>query len=84
MPASPQFLFDLGEFGPQAFAHTLPPELEPAVPAFGTDVRKAQEVEGFRPPEPVPAAVRLGEPTERDQTGFLRMQRQRKSRKPFA
>ena len=84
VPASSQFLFDLHEFGPQPFAHTLPPELEPPAPAFYTDVREAQEVEGFHSPEALSAVVRLREPAERDQAGFLRMQGQRKSCEPFA
>ena len=74
--ASFRFLFDLREFGPQPFAHTLPPELELAAPGLRRDVREPHEVEGFRSPEALPAVVRLGEPAERDQAGFLRMQGQ--------
>jgi len=78
----PHLLFDLREFGPHAFAHGLPLELELAAPAFRADMREAEEVKSSQPLCPCVRPIRLRVSSERDQTGFLRVQFQFKLCQP--
>lgn len=84
MLATAQFFLDLHQFGPHPFAHGLPPEQEPSVPALRANAREAQDFEGSFPSAAAPALVHLGEPAEHDQAGFLRMQIEREGLQPLA
>src|SRR5271165_4588854 len=78
--APSQFLLDGLQLRPHAVASGLPLDEELARPRLAADEGEAQEVEGLRLAEPAPLAVRRCEAAELDQTGLVRMKRQRKLR----
>ena len=82
MPA--QFFLDLPDFGLQALALGLAPELEALPIRFRTtDVGKPKKVECFRLTLPTSGSTLGGKLAELDQAGFLRVQTQRKLIQPF-
>ena len=77
MHAPPQFLLDLLELRPHAVPPGSPLEKKPTLAGSPTDESKAQEVEGLRFAKPVPGASGRSGAAKLDQSGLLRMQRQR-------
>jgi len=77
MHAPPQLLLDLLELRPHAVPPGSPLEEEAALSGFPADESKAQEVEGLRFAKPTPGASGRSGAAKLDQSGLLRMQRQR-------
>src|SRR5271169_2635720 len=71
------FLLDVLELRSHAIPTGLAREQELSPTGFAADEGEAQEVEGLRFADPALDAIRRRMATERDQTGFLRMKRQR-------
>jgi hypothetical protein len=70
--------------GPEA-AGSIPPERDAVLcPGPSADMSEAKEIERFRFAEPELGTLRRCKAAERDQSGLLRMQCQRKLRQPLA
>src|SRR5262252_221166 len=74
VPASPQFVFDLGEFGAQSFSGGMPMHHEPARAGVLTRVNKPKELEGLRFAFPARLSVLSGEPPKLQQARLVRVQ----------
>src|SRR5512144_1569871 len=72
----PYRLLDLPELLPQPFTNGVPQDEEGPCPARSTDVREAEEGEGFRLAEVSGLALARRETPEFDDPGLLRMQLQ--------
>ncbi len=79
-----QFLLHFLEFCPHAIASALPFDQELAGARLAADEGEAQEVEGLRLAEPALRAFGRRMAAELDQTGLVRMQRQRELLEPCA
>src|SRR6266568_9084325 len=77
VPTPPQFLFDHLHLRPHAIGPGLPFDLELAPARLAADEDEAQEAEGLRLTEPAPLAVFRRMASELDQSGLLRVERQR-------
>src|ERR1700682_2837583 len=77
VPAPPQLLFDRLQLRPHAIGPGLPFDLELAPTRLAADEDEAQEAEGLRLAEPAPLAVFRRMASELDQSGLLRVERQR-------
>src|ERR1700735_4238643 len=84
MHAPPQFLLHLQQLRRHAVAPGLPLELEVAPAVLAADEGEAQEAEALRLAQPALLAPRRRMAAELNQTGLLRMQRQRKLLQPRA
>src|SRR5438045_7047204 len=83
MHSAPKLLLDLPHLGPFAVAAGPPKEQKPAAPRLAADMGEAQEVERLWLAKPRPLALRRRPAAELDQTGFVRVQGQRKLRQPI-
>jgi hypothetical protein len=76
VPASPQFIFDLGELGANSFSGGMPMHHEAARAGVLTGVIKPEELEGLRFAFPAHLSVLGGEPPKLQQARLVRVQRQ--------
>jgi hypothetical protein len=77
VPAPPQLLLDRLQLRPHAIGPRLPFDLELAPTRLAADEDEAQEAEGLRLAEPAPLAVFRSITPELNQSGLLRVERQR-------
>src|SRR5271166_1168235 len=84
MHAPPHLLFDRSQLRPHAIAPGLPFELEDTLAGFATDEGEAQEAKALRFAKPTPSASVRRIAAELDQSGLVRMERQRKLPQPPA
>src|ERR1700722_2291408 len=83
MHALSQAFLDLLQLRPHAVASALALQEEAAFARFAADEDEAQELEGLRLAQAASFAVGRCETAELDQTGLVRMERQRKRRQSF-
>jgi len=84
MPLSQQRLLHRLQFGAEPLRHRLPPYVKPlGLARSSTEVGEAQEVEGFRLALVTLLSISGGEPSEFDQSRFVRVQRQAELVKTF-
>src|SRR6266704_7015552 len=79
-----QFLLDGLESCPHAVPSRFPLDEETASPRFSADEHETQELEGFRLAKVAPLAVLRRMAAELDETGLVRMKRQRELPQPVA
>jgi hypothetical protein len=83
VPAPSHLLPHLHELCSDAVAPALALQQEAPSTGLPADEGKAQKLEGLRFTEPTSSALLRSETAELDQTGLLRMKRQRKPPQPF-
>jgi len=79
-----ELVLDLGKLGPQPLRDGDALEHEAPVPALGTDVREAEEVERLGLPEAVSPSPPGREPAELDEARLVGVQFQGELREPLA